>query len=361
MRTILARVALLALAAGTIPAFGQTANMNVDVPSPEDLPGWVALDLASRRNDTLDEYRRASREQKELVRELGKLRRQYFRATNDIELRQAGLRKLRTYTSPETFPALLEVFRHDRDDVREAVLELFLDQGGEDADAALAWASIFEPDAGFRKAALARLADKVERDGGKASDRVAYIVAQTLKHSAVESELVNSARVADALNIIQVIPHLIAAQAGGVGGGGGSDGRGDRGWILVGRQITFVSDLQPVVADSAVAFDPQLDVVTEGTLIRVFDASVVTYLTPVHAALVGLASRAHGQDLSYLGYDQPRWGKWYVDEFLPAQTAKEAAKEAATASSSATPTAAQVAPQPGQTAAQPPEPSPSGG
>ncbi|MCC6285246.1 MAG: hypothetical protein IT439_08105 [Phycisphaerales bacterium] len=358
MRTSLARTAIMALLAGTLPAIGQTATMNVDVPSPDDLPGWVALDLASRRNDTLDDYRRVSREQKQLVRELGKLRRQYFRSRNDIELRQAGLRKLREYAAPENFPALLEVFRHDRDDVREAVLDLVVDQGGEDADAALAWASIFEPDAGFRRAALARLAAKAERDGGRASDRVTYIVAQTLKHSAVERELCNAAHVADTLNIIQVIPHLIAAQAGGVGGSGSGDGQGDRGWILVGRQVAFVSDLQPVVADSAVAFDPQLDVVTEGTLIRVFDAAVVTYITPVHAALVGLASRAYGRDLSALGYDQPRWGNWYINEFLPAQAAKEAA---AAREASTRPGAAAPAPPVADEPARPPEPSPSGG
>jgi len=34
----------------------------------------------------------------------------------------------------------------------------------------------------------------------------------------------------------------------------------------------FVSDLQPVVGNSAVAFDPTVSVITDGTFLRVIDA-----------------------------------------------------------------------------------------
>ena len=39
--------------------------------------------------------------------------------------------------------------------------------------------------------------------------------------------------------------------------------------IFVATQITFISDLQPVVSDSAVGFDPELEVVTEGVVMEV--------------------------------------------------------------------------------------------
>ena len=64
--------------------------------------------------------------------------------------------------------------------------------------------------------------------------------------------------------------------------------------ILVATQQAFVQDLQPVVGDSAVGFDPELGVVTSGTILRVMGAYVVTYRTEVHNSLVGLSSRAWG-------------------------------------------------------------------
>lgn len=322
------RVAPIALmtAALTFAAGAQTATCNWEVPAPTDLPAWIARDLADHDNkDGLNAYRNVKRERKDLIREFNRLKREYFRAHKNVEMRQLGISKLREYTDPETYPALLEVFRRDHEEVRGAILDMLADQQTDEADSALCWAAIFDKDESFRAQALERLAERAEKNKG-ASERIVYIVAEAIKRPNNDVRGA-AAKVADLLNITQVIPHLIAAQAGpSRSGGSGSDG--DKGWIMIGRQIGFVSDLQPVVADSAVAFDPQLDVLTEGVLIRVTDASVITYHTEVHSALLGLAERSWGQDLDYLGYDRDRWARWYVDEYTPAMDARKAAAEA---------------------------------
>lgn len=319
-------VALAGVASLVLTASAQTATVRWDVPAPASLPSWMAVDLVDNGEDELAEYgRRSMQRKKELTRELQLLRRDYFRATRNVERRQLGISKLREYATPENFPVLLEVFRREHPEVRQAMLDLFVDQATDEADTALAWAAIFESSGDLRKEALERLKQRVDQTGGKASERIVYVVAQGIKRRD-QRVRGHAAGVADALNITQVIPHLIAAQ-----GGARStlpEATGDRAWIMIGKQRAFVSDLQPVVADSAVAFDPQLSVVTEGVLLRVGDSSVVTYHTDIHSALVGLASRAWGEDLSGFGYDQPRWAKWYVQEFLPAQEAKAKAAEA---------------------------------
>jgi len=64
-------------------------------------------------------------------------------------------------------------------------------------------------------------------------------------------------------NLPAVIGHRqVAGQATGGGGSG-------RAWIFVGRQIAFVSDLDPIVAEGVVAFDPEISVVSDGVLLDV--------------------------------------------------------------------------------------------
>jgi len=44
---------------------------------------------------------------------------------------------------------------------------------------------------------------------------------------------------------------------------------GQRAYVFVATQFSFISDLQPVVSDSAVAFDPEINVVSEGVVLDV--------------------------------------------------------------------------------------------
>src|SRR5690606_15471171 len=95
----------------------------------------------------------------------------------------------------------------------------------------------------------------------------------------------------------------VTGRTGGTSLGRESDRTGDVAFIAIGRQVAFVSDLTPVVSDSAVAFDPTIGVINEGTLVRVHDASVTIYREHIHASLVRLTSRASGRSTSQLGYD----------------------------------------------------------
>ncbi len=252
-----------------------------------------------------------------LERELYKLRATYFRNIRNVEIRQAGIAKLRDYNDPACFPALLKVFERDKEDVRGAILDMLEEQASAYGDATLAWAAVFDRNEWYRSAAAERLLRRLASEQGDPSFYVQSVIAKGLK-SHRNSEVTAAAQLANALNLVDAIPMLINAQVTGqtaqVGGRGSDDALA---YILVGTQTAFVSDLTPVVADSAVAFDPTLGVVTEGVVLRVTDAVVLTYRLEVHNALVGLSSRAWGRPTGGLGWDVTRWHEWYTREFKP--------------------------------------------
>ncbi|MEL7472865.1 MAG: hypothetical protein AAGK04_06050, partial [Planctomycetota bacterium] len=233
-------------------------------------------------------------------------------SSGHIERRQVGLWKLRAYDEPWMVPVLFEELERTHADVRTGVLDLLAERATDDADAALAWASVFDRDQDHRGAAARRLAQRVDHVG-ETSERVRLVLAGALGDArdgppAAAAGLVNS------LNLVELVPLLIHAQ---VASGGSQPRTGDLAWIMVATQTAFVSDLQPVVSDSAVAFDPQLSVITEGVLLRVGDAVVTTYRAPVHAALVDLTSRHYGSSTADMGYDREAWKAWYEAEFRP--------------------------------------------
>lgn len=303
-----AMIALLVLSGSVFGQSTATRATPVDV----DIPSWVALEMLEDDADAVQRYKALQGRQVRLEKELRKLRSTYFR-TGNTEMRQIGISKLRKYTDPGVYPLLLEVFEKDSLDVRTAILDMLVDQQTDDADTTLAWSAVFDRDEAYREAALDRLEQRIE-EAGEVPDRITYIVAQGLAKQN-HDEAAAAARVANNLNIVKLIPNLINAQVGGTGASG--ERQGALGWIMVGRQIAFVSDLQPVVADSAVAFDPQLSVITDGVVIRAIDAVVVTYRTEVHGSLLGLAQRASGEDLGSLGWDQRAWWDWYRREMEP--------------------------------------------
>lgn len=254
----------------------------------------------------------------ELEREMYKLRATYFRNIRNTEVRQAGLSKLSAYSDPAIFPSLLKIFGKEKDDVRHAILDNLAGLKSEHADATIAWAAIFGADAPFRTAATERLMRRVQASPGEPSIYVQSVIARGLR-SETNAEINAAARLAEALRLYEAIPMLINAQISGrssrVGGGGGADT--SLAYILVGQQQAFVSDLTPVVGDSAVAFDPTVGVVTEGVVLRVMDAVVVTYRVEVNTALRGLASAGWGRPVDQLGWNIPAWHEWHAQEFKP--------------------------------------------
>lgn len=283
-------------------------------PDPDSAPGRALAEANKRRV--------------ELERDLYKLRATYFRNIRNVEMRQVGLSKLREFTDPAVFPSLLKVFKRDKEDVRGTILDMLEEQASPYGDATLAWAAVFDEDSWYRDAASERLIRRVKSEEGDPSFYVQSVIAKGLK-SGLNREVSAAANLSNVLNLVEAIPMLINAQVTGqtaqVGGGGGDTSLA---WIMVGTQQAFIADLEPVVADSAVAFDPTLGVVTEGVVLRVMDAAVITYRTEVHTALVDLSSRAWGQPTTRLGWDNRAWHDWYTREFKPYWDEKEAQRRA---------------------------------
>lgn len=308
--------------------FGQ-ADVKTTVPG-GDAPSWVIAQIPDPSDPRVQEHAKRQKRRVELERELFKLRAEFFRNIRNTEIRQIGITKLRNYTQPVLYPSLLKIFKNEGMDVRGAVLDILADQANDEADTVLTWAAVFDEHAEFRAAAAERLSRRLAESKGGATPRIKSVIAEGLR-AGTNDEMSAAAKLAGVLDLVEAIPMLISAQLGGGAavGGGGNQGNTSLAWILVGTQQAFVSDLTPVVGDSAVAFDPQVSVVTEGTYLRVIDAHVVTYRMDVHSALVGLSSKAWGKSTKEFGFDQPRWRSWYTDEFKPFWAAKQAEAAAA--------------------------------
>lgn len=280
--------------------------------------GVAVVRLPAPDAATEQAYRDAQKKRVEAERELKTIRAQYFKGIRNTEIRQVGISKLRKFDDPALYPSLLELFKNDEQDVRAAILDMLIDQRSDEADAAIAWAAVYGNDKWFREEAAKRLLDRSKEAG--VSHRVQSVIAIGLRDRET-GPIVAAAEMANILKLYEAIPMLINAQ---VAGGGGGQRRADDGgdpalaYILVGQQIAFVSDLTPVVGDSAVAFDPTLSVATDGVILRVIDAYVITYRVDVHNALVGLANKGwDGRDTASMGWDEQKWRDWYAKEFVP--------------------------------------------
>ncbi len=294
-----------------------------------------ARQVLNQAEDDLDESMRQAyiaqqKQRVETERRLNKLRATHFGSIRNEQTRQAGILKLMEETDPANFPSLVKVFRREQPDVLKALCEHLRTQATEDADATLTWIAVFEERPEFRKVAGDSLARRIKSDGGHAGDvgmsvsgKVSSVIASAFKPgTASEAQQNAAAELAADLKLVQAIPALIQAQVQTTTAAI-SPPRGDTGtalgYIIVGQQQSFVSDLTPIVADSAVGFDPQLSVVTDGTVLRVIDAAVITYRTEINRALIRLSSDAWGRSTSHLGWDQRRWAEWYLKDFVPAQ------------------------------------------
>lgn len=313
-------LALLAGSAWLAAASPASAQADVRITPPEgSAPAHLVHDAEQRDGEARD----AVAQRREAERELRKIRAKYFGTMRNVEVRQIGIRKMREFKDPALFPAMLEIFRREKEDVRAALLDHLAELAIDEADATLAWASVFDQDEWFRTQARRRLAGRVAA-AGEPSWRVKTVVAQGLKNKD-DGVVGQAAQTIEAIKLFEAIPRLINAQLGGGQAAGSGDNGSSLAYIVVGTQQAFVADLQPVVGESAVAFDPELAVVTEGTVLRVVDAVVVTYRTEVHNALVRLTSDEWGRSTAEFGYDLPRWRRWYAEEFEPFLAAKGAA------------------------------------
>ncbi len=307
----------MACARPTLPVFALLALAGAVVPAaPALAQGHLPEDATA---DEIAAYRELQAARRGYERELRKIRADYFLNIRGTEVRQIGMRKLRTYTDPAAFPLLTELFFPEGADVRDAILDHLAVLNTPEADASIAWEAVYSEDPDDRLAARTMLEQLDEERG---LDRMVVDVVRSGLREPDEGTPIEAARVAASLQLYELIPLMAQAQVAARGGG---DRRGDLAWITIGTQRAFVSDVTPVVADGVVAFDPQLSVVSEGTILRVSDAFVAIYRVELHGILVGMTSEAWGQPTGSLGYDVPAWGKWYREEFKPFLETKAAA------------------------------------
>lgn len=233
------------------------------------------------------------------------IRHRHFGQIRAAEIRAAGTAQIREFTDPAAFRPLIDELERERDDVRLPLLDHFAEQG-DHGQAALAWLAMFDKDAAIRHEALRRLR-------APAADPVLYLVDGALrsrdhKTANAAAELVN------ALQIFQAIPLLIFAQAQA----DPPEGRtGDLAWIAIQTQQAYVASVQPVVGDGAAAFAPVVGIVSDGVVMRVVDAVVISYRTEVHNTLVNLTTNDWGQPTEYLAYNIQAWWDWYNDVYVP--------------------------------------------
>jgi hypothetical protein len=320
-----ARAFLLAAACGALLALltpgaradeGDECAASADADSPQ----WMRELKIDERGEQARAFREQESARKAAEKELRRLRLSHFGIVRKESIRQEGLAKLRTFTDPALYPAMIDAFGREQDDVRATMLDVFAESDTQEGDASLAWTSVFGRDQALRTMAIERLRARIEEAGAQsAGEQVRLVIYEGLRSGRAKRQAI-AASLANELNLIELIPWLAATQVGaraqGASAGGGSRD-GALAWILVGQQTAYVSDLEPVVAESAVAFDPQLSVVTTGTIMKVNGAVVYTYHYDIHNALVDLSSRNWGRSTRSLGWSYPEWMRWYDQELQP--------------------------------------------
>ncbi len=336
-RTSFISVFILGLAASSPLLAGggvEPSEFIVDRDATEATDPWSGLILPPV-DDPGDPVARAYIAERRVIREaerqMKRLRARSFGSMRNTEIRQLGLLQFCEWEDPMYWPSLIEIFAEEDADVRGAMLDIFEGAASDAGDAALMWQAILAEHEAHREEAFARVRDRAAAREAAGKNPLPRESARILAHAVRygnDSERAVGAHAIRQLRILEAIPLLITGQLGS----GNSSGTGgippeDRSlaWILIGRQTAYVADVTPVVGNGSVAFDPEIGILTTGSILRIIDAAVIIYHTEVHGALVDLTSEAWGQSTASLGYDIPAWRSWYENEFLPDLAAREAA------------------------------------
>lgn len=248
----------------------------------------------------------------EAERDVRQIFARFFKRTRNPKMHAQGWAELsRFMRDPRVYDLLFELFDDRPFEMRRELVELFVGQGTDDADVAIAWAAVFNADERMRTWAAGRLVERVGE--GEPSRRVQRVLELGLV-SGGDDPAAAAASLARQFGLVRAIPYLIQAQAE-------PQRRGVRqgaiAQIVVGTQQAFVANLTPVVANNAVGYQPTIGVVTNGVVLRVMDAVVWSYRTEVHCSLVDLTSSVWGQPTGGMGYDQAAWFDWYENQLKP--------------------------------------------
>ena len=234
----------------------------------------------------------------------------------DQAIREIGLEAIRQHHGPASLFAMAEVFRREREDVRETVVSHLAGQG-EIGQAALVFIAVHHEDADWRRRAVASCRRPLEPPAlAVLEDAFRRGRSQTIERAASASA---------SLDVARMIPHVIVAQYAS----SERRERGDLAWIAIGTQQAYVQNLIPVVGSRSGAFQPVPGLITEGFVLRVTDAVAVSYRTEVHRVLVEMASGRTDVDTGGYGWDYSRWRDWFNGKVLPSLRREVAVAEAA--------------------------------
>ncbi len=306
---------LMLLAATAVGLAGGSPPVETDDPAPAPATGgpWAPLPPSGQvppifepRDVPRDSELTARATVREYERQLRQIRYRHFHRKRSAELRAEGIRQLQEFTDPAAFAPMIEVFAKDEDEIRLAMLEHFARQG-EAGQAALAFVAISIDDA-----ALAHEAElRMTKPAGAMVLAVLDQALRSRKHSVANA----AASLAGSLDLLEAIPLLIFAQATTTPTGEGETG--DLAWIAIETQRAYVQAVTPVVGSGGAAFAPVIGVVSEGSVLRIQDAVVITYRTIVHQVLVTMTSRDWGESTAHLDYDIDGWWRWYNGVYVP--------------------------------------------
>ncbi len=248
----------------------------------------------------------------EAEQEIRQIYAKFFKRTRNPRMHAQGWDELaRHMHDPRLYDLMFELFEDKPFEMQRDLVELFVEQGTDDADVAIAWAAVFNEDKRMRTWAAGRLVERVGED--EPSERIQRVLEIGLM-SGKDDPAVASASLVRQFGLVKAIPYLIQAQAEPRRR---NVRKGAIAQIVVGTQQAFVANLTPVVANNAVGYQPTIGVVSSGTVLRVMDAVVWAYRTDVHSDLVALSSEAWGHSTAEMGYDQREWFDWYENEFKP--------------------------------------------
>ena len=293
-------LALSALALGPSIAHAQTA------------PEWMRSLVKNADDPKLRPQKELRRKQMALEKELKKLRFQYFRSEHK-PTRSEGLARLAAYREPWMIQPLLDVFQEEKaEDLRAAVLENLRMSRSDEADRGLMWTASGNAQEAWQLAATDALRARIaENKDAPTTGMLAVLQAAVTSQDQHLAD--GGARAGADLHLYEIIPFLIQAQTPPPPSVGpmGRPRNGPLAWIAIGEQKAYIADLNPVVADNAVAWDVVPGVVTSGVLLVINDAVATFNPTVVHQSLVDLSSRLSGAPTSGLGMRFSNWQNWY--------------------------------------------------
>jgi hypothetical protein len=249
---------------------------------------------------------------RDYAKQIRLIRHKHFGEIKVQSIREQGISQLAEFTDPAAFRPMIEELQREKDDVRLAMLDHFA-KHGEAGQAALAWVAIHDSEAAIRNEATRRMLPAGSPPPALLPDPIRYVLDSALRSP--KHEVANrAASLAGALGAIETIPLLIFAQAAGREN---DTENGDIAWIAIQTQRAYVAGLVPVTGDASGAFQPIIGRVSDGVVLRVMDAVVISYRTVVHDTLVAMTSEDWGQPTDQLGYNIKAWWEWYNTKYVP--------------------------------------------